>query len=284
MLELQDALRQFSQRSELVGGKDLPLDDREVDLDLIEPAGVEGSVNQNQMGVLGAESLDSLHTSMRRTIVDDPEDSPCVAVGTPSHDVGDEAVKGRDTVPAFAATEDSGTVDIQGGEVSPGPEPLVLVLDSHRQTGLCIPGRMFPGARLDAGLLVRADHEFVCPEPTALPDALVEVQDPPGFVLEVRVSGKDPAAMLPRTDGILVEPSPDGGVADGRGQAGGTDVGAEFSHTPARKGRPNDARELAGDRLNLHDQFGGERPEGDRGVGGPQDRPDALRRSAFATS
>lgn len=220
---------------------------------------------------------------MRRTIVDDPEDSPCIAVGALPHGLGDEAVKGRDPVLGFAATENSGAVDIQSSEVSPGPEPLVLVLDSHGQTGLCVQRGVFPGARLEAGLLVRTDHEFVCPKPTALPEALVEVQDSPGFLLEIGISGKNPAAVLPGTDGVLVEPSPNGGVADGRGQAGGTHVRAEFRDTPARKGRPDDARELASDRLNLHDQFWGERLGGDRGVGGPQDPPNALQRSAFAT-
>jgi len=42
LLETEQAFFQVGQRGEIVGDKDLPLNDREVDLDLIEPAGVNG--------------------------------------------------------------------------------------------------------------------------------------------------------------------------------------------------------------------------------------------------
>lgn len=35
---------------------------------------------------------------------------------------------------------------------------------------------------------------------------------------KVRVAGKDPAAMLPRSEGVFVEPTPHGGLADGNHQ------------------------------------------------------------------
>ena len=40
---------------EVVGGKDLPLKNREVDLDLIEPACMNGTVDGNEIGVFGGE-------------------------------------------------------------------------------------------------------------------------------------------------------------------------------------------------------------------------------------
>jgi hypothetical protein len=66
-----------------------------------------------------------------------------------------------------------------------------------------------------AGLFVRTENELIPPEFTALPEALVEIQKSAGFLFEVWVSRKDPAAMLPRTDGVLVEPTPYGGIAEG---------------------------------------------------------------------
>src|ERR1700730_584263 len=59
------------------------------------------------------------------------------------------------------------------------------------------------------------DDELVGAEFTAFPDALVQIQNASGLGFEIRISRKDPAAVLPRTDGVLAQPSPDGGVTDG---------------------------------------------------------------------
>src|SRR5947207_7071010 len=80
------------------------------------------------------------------------------------------------------------------------------------------------------------EDELVGAEFTALPDALVQIQNASGLGFEIRISWEDPAAVLPRTDGVLAQPSPDGGVTDGCRQAASADVGAEFGHAPARKG------------------------------------------------
>src|SRR5215468_576108 len=215
--------------------------------------------------------------------VDDREDSSCLAVGTAPHDLIHEAIKGGDAIPGFTTTEDLGAVDIQGGEISPGPQPLVFVLDSHGPTGLGVQRLMLAGTRLDAGLFVRTENELIGPEGTAPPDSLVEIEQPARLLFEVRVSRKDPAAMLPGTDGVLMEPAPDGGVAEGCCQTTVPHMSAEFRHTPTGKGRPGQARKLAGQGLNVHDQFWGEKPGGAPGVGGLPDPPNAPQRSAFAT-
>jgi hypothetical protein len=72
------------------------------------------------------------------------------------------------------------------------------MLDSHRPTGLCLPGFVFSGTRLNAGFLVRTEDELVWAKFTALLDALVRVQDSPGFLLEVRISGKDSSSGVAR--------------------------------------------------------------------------------------
>src|SRR5438067_438818 len=69
--------------------------------------------------------------------------------------------------------------------------------------------RMDAQPRLDAGFLVGRDDVLVLAQRLSLPASLVQVQDAPGLGLEVRIARKDPAAMLPRPDCVLVQPTPD---------------------------------------------------------------------------
>jgi hypothetical protein len=174
-------------------------------------------------------------------------------------------------------------VDIQGSEIGPGPESLVFMFDSHGSAGLCVQGLMVSEARLNARLFVRTENELMGPEFTALPEALVEIQEPASLLFEVRVSRKDPTTVLPRTDSVLVEPAPYRGVAEGGCQASVPHMRSEFRHTPTGKGCPGDPRKLTGDSFNLHDQFWGEKPGGVPGVGGLPGPPSASQRIAFAT-
>lgn len=283
MLECHEALRQVREHSEIIRCEDLPLDDREINFDLVEPAGMDGPVNENQITVLVQESMDCLWTSMRRTVIDDPEDPACIAVGAAPHDLIHEASKRCDAILGFTPTEDLGAVDIQGSEIGPGPEPPVFVLDSHRQTRLSVQGLMSSGARLDAGLFVRTENELIGPEFTALPNTLVEIQQAARLLFEVWVSRKDPATVLPRTDRVLVEPTPYRGVAEGCRQTRVPHMRSEFRHTPTGKGNPGDPRRLTGNGLNVHDEFWGENPGGAPGVGDLPGPPNVSQRIAFAT-
>jgi len=141
---------------------------------------------------------------------------------------------------------------------------------------------MFSEARLDAGLFVRTEKELIGPEFTTLPEALKEIQEPASLLFEVRVSGNDPTTVLPRTDGVLVEPAPYSGVAEGGCQDSVPHMRSEFRHTPTRKRHARDRGKLTGDSFNLHDQFWGG-PGGVPGVGGLPGQPSASQRIAFAT-
>src|ERR1700722_11327923 len=69
---------------------------------------MNGTVNESQIAVLFQESLDGLGTSMRRAVVDDPEDPSGLAVGTTPHDLIHEAIEGGNATLGFAMTEDLG--------------------------------------------------------------------------------------------------------------------------------------------------------------------------------
>ena len=129
-------MRQLLQGREVVWRQDFSLDDGEIDFDLVQPTGVNGSMNEHQVGILRLKPADGGEPPMRRAVVDDPENSSSLAVGPLFHDLIHETVKGRDSGFAFAATEEFRAVDVQSGEIGPGSQPLIFVLDLHRPTGL----------------------------------------------------------------------------------------------------------------------------------------------------
>jgi len=64
------------------------------------------------------------------------------------------------------------------------------------------------GGGLNAGLFIGGDHEFIVLQWLFLPLAGIEIQYAAGFGSEVRVAGKYPAAVVPRPNGVFVQPAP----------------------------------------------------------------------------
>src|SRR6266571_6561087 len=73
---------------------------------------------------------------------------------------------------------------------------------------------MQTNAGLDAGFLVGRNHVVLVSQSLAFPEPLIEVQHSFSFGLKVRIPWKDPTAMLPGANGILVEPPPKSPSAD----------------------------------------------------------------------
>ena len=74
-LESEQTLLEFGQRREIIRRQDLSLHDREIDLDLVEPTGMDRSVDEDRVGPLGAKAFDSLLAAVSGTVVHDPEDA-----------------------------------------------------------------------------------------------------------------------------------------------------------------------------------------------------------------
>ena len=60
------------------------MNDREEDLDLIEPAGMGWGMNEYGIRPLLPEALDRSFAAMNGSVIDDPEDSLRGAIGVPS--------------------------------------------------------------------------------------------------------------------------------------------------------------------------------------------------------
>jgi len=80
-----------------------PLNNREVNLNLIEPASVDGGVHENHVGPLRAEAVDRPLAAMGGAVVHDPENAPCGLVGLSAHDFPNQAIDRSNAGFLFAA-------------------------------------------------------------------------------------------------------------------------------------------------------------------------------------
>lgn len=227
--------------------------------------------------------LDAPFAAMRRPVVDDPEDPFGGAVGRPRHQLSHQPLEGRDTDLVLAASKDASPAHIPGCQVSPGAPTLILMLDSGGLSGCGRQGFVLAASRLDAGLLVGTDHEISRSKRPALPEALVEVEDRPGPFREEGISREDPAPVVPRSDGVLRQPAPKGGLSDRSDQAAAEDLPFDLADAEAGEWQPEFTREFAGEGLYLDDGLGGKRVEAVHGVAALRGRRSPVRRSAFAT-
>ena len=69
---------------------------------------------------------------------------------------------------------------------------------------------MLATTRLNARLFVSRDDEFIAFEGFSFPEARIQIQDPVSLDGEVGVAGEDPTAVVPGTNGIFMEPAPNG--------------------------------------------------------------------------
>ena len=70
-LEGQEAVRHLGEVGEVIGGEHLPLDHGEINLHLVEPTGMNGQMDQDQVGTSSPESPHGGGSTMGRAIVHD---------------------------------------------------------------------------------------------------------------------------------------------------------------------------------------------------------------------
>ena len=208
-------------RRPLVRVEHLALDDAEVELDLVEPGGVDRGVDDPDRRPPLAQTGLGPGAAMTAAVVDDPEHAPGAGVRLRGHDLLDESVERLDPGRPFTASEDLRPPDVPGREVGERPGPLVFVLDPARPTGSGWRSGVDPGAGLDARLLVGAD------------DVLVRAQ-----------------WLAPETTGIQVEDRAGQASKDRAGRSS-SDSATAASPIPRRAARRSTARSRAPSSLGL---------------------------------
>src|SRR5712691_1879198 len=73
VLEGEQTLLEFGEGGEVIGSKDLALNDGEIDLDLIEPAGMDRGVDEHDRGPRGAQTVGGFFAAVGGTVVGNPK-------------------------------------------------------------------------------------------------------------------------------------------------------------------------------------------------------------------
>ena len=67
---------------------------------------------------------------------------------------------------------------------------------------------------LNAGLFIGRNNIIIGPQRLVVPESLIKIQHALRLDFKVRVARENPTAVLPRPDGVLIQPTPDGSAAD----------------------------------------------------------------------
>lgn len=245
---------------------------------------MNGSMNQEQTRIFGAQTVYSTLSAVNGTVVDDPENPFCFAIRWAGHDLVDQTVKGCDAVFGFTATEDSAMVNVQSGQVCPGPAASVLVLNTHRRARTTRRGSMFSSPCLNAGFLVGRDDKLITSERSAVPSTFIKIENATGFEGKVRIAREHPTPVLPRTDRIFMQPPPKSTPANTCDQPRLTDVLSKVIAAPTRERKTVSGGQLTRQRLNLNDKFWGKKSGAVPDESARPNRGGVLRRIASATS
>ena len=220
---------------------------------------------------------------MSGAVVHDPKDAASRFVRLLAHDFAHKPIHGSNSTFDFTAAEDSCSMDIPGCQIGPGTHAEVLMLDVRRAIGRRRQRRLFSAAGLNTGLFVCADDVIIGAQWSALPDALVKIEDGSGFAGKVRIAREDPASMLPGAKGIAAEPAPQSSAADLSDQALRNNVLPDLLDREPGQWEPEGVRKLAGECLNLNDETGGKSGPYARLEAAPQGQAIGQGRIAYAT-
>lgn len=151
---------------------------------------------------------------MRRTIINDPEDSVRQSIGLLAHHLFNKPVKGGNARLRLAPTDDPGSVNVPGSQIVQRASTLIFVFNVGRTTLGRRQRAVLATSGLNAGLLVSRENEFVRAERLAAPETLVKVENRSSLLNKLGITGKYPTTMAPGAYGIATQPSPEGTAAD----------------------------------------------------------------------
>jgi hypothetical protein len=282
-LEFKECRFEFIERNEIAGGEQFALDDREVDFDLVEPAGVNRGVDEYQVRPTGAQAVACGLATVDGGVVDDPEDAASGTVRLLRHKLGNQAIESRAARLALTAAEQLGPLDIPGGEIGPGTDASIFVFDIDRSAGSGRQSRVLASPRLNARLFIGGDDKIALAERLTAPLAMIEVQDWTGFGCKQRIAREYPTAMPPRPQSILAQPAPEGCAADLRDDALGDHFAPQVRDRPVRQRKAQSLGQFASQRLDVNDDAGGKSELDARRVAARRGQAGVRRRSAVAT-
>jgi hypothetical protein len=196
------------QVGEVVRREHLALDDRKVDLNLVEPTGVNRSVDQDDARINFTQTVAGRFTAMRRTVIHNPEQSFRRTVGLLRKNLIYQSAKWFDATRWFTTPHDITTPNIPHSQILQCSATLILEFDPCCAAWAGSQRGMDSDAGLDARLLIRTEDKIAAFQGFSASIPRVQVEDRPGLFHELRVSRKDPILELPGLDRVFVQYPP----------------------------------------------------------------------------
>lgn len=230
-LKIQKALLYCPKVWKIIRSQDFFLDNGKIDFNLVKPAGMDGQMNSNSVCPTLRETINKGLPSMRRSIVDNPENPFGCSVRGLRHHLVRQSVKRFNPTLLFTPSKDFCPVNIPGGKIRPGPTTDILMFYSHRLSRTWRRSGMFANSGLDARFFIRTDDIVIWPQRLTFPLLGVKIKHFSRFFNEIGISGINPGSVEPRSNRILMQPSPDARIAYGRNNGGRNDLPDNFSDT-----------------------------------------------------
>ena len=89
LLEGQEPVSHLGEAGEVIGREDLSLDHGEINLHLVEPTGMDGQMDQDQVGIISLESPHGGRSTMGGAIIHNPKDPWRLPIRLLFHDLLD---------------------------------------------------------------------------------------------------------------------------------------------------------------------------------------------------
>ena len=283
LLKIHEALFKVRERGKIVRSEYLSLNDGEIDFNLVDPAGMNGSVYKESVGPSGSNAFNGFLTAMSRAVIHNPENTLSGFVGFTPHHLGDEPIGGSNAIFLFTVPEELGTMDVPSRQIGPSAFPEILMLDPHGSVGGSGQTGLLTASRLNTGFFICGDDELRTMQGFPLPDSGVEIENASGLASEVGIPRKDPTSMLPRTNGVGTEPTPECGAADLGDYALSDHLLADIGQGQPRERQSEAMGKLTGESFYLYDDAGGKRGQDARPAVVPQGPVDEPEQIAYAT-
>lgn len=219
---------------------------------------------------------------MRGTVVGYPKDTIRGSIRFLPHDEIDQLAVTIDTCGALAQTKYFCPSYIPRRHVSQRPHSFIFKFNTtvaSRHWSGCAFQSM---ASLNARFFIGRDNKIVVAQGSAVPDPLVQIKDPRGFLFESRVPGPNPATVTPGPDCVLAQPAPDRFSTNGSNDSLLFRMPRDFIMRKLGKRESEVLGQLAGECLNGNHDFRGEKRRVSRAVAFPAGQPGAGQRSVYA--
>ena len=188
LLKIHEALLKVGERGKIVRSEYLSLNDGEIDFDLVDPAGVNGSVHKKSVGPAGSNAFNCFLTTVSRTVIHDPRNTLSGFVGLAPHNLGDEPIGGSNASFLFTMSEELGMMDVPSRQIAPSALPEILMLDPRGSAGGSRGDWAAYGVVLENWLFICGDSKLRAMQGFPLPDSGVEIEN----AFRLRERSRDP--------------------------------------------------------------------------------------------